>query len=78
MCCGLSLDFQQEMARCCTEISRGECEVTVVRTVEEAIQLASTSNTDTFQHPKPTVLITGSVHFIGSAMDVLDVRKARE
>ena len=50
--------------------------VTVVRTAEEAIRCAAGTGDASFgrdgEHVKATVLITGSLHLVGSALEVLD------
>ncbi|KAF7927078.1 hypothetical protein EAE99_005409 [Botrytis elliptica] len=54
----------------------GESAVTVVRTVEEAIRCAAhgygDSNCDEKDGDEAVVLITGSLHLVGSALEFLD------
>ncbi|EKV10727.1 hypothetical protein PDIG_24090 [Penicillium digitatum PHI26] len=70
------LRLQHELAACWTTISGGESEVTVVRTVEEAIHQAAHGHGHPFckdeDHINGVVLITGSLHLVGSAMEFLD------
>ncbi|RAL59448.1 hypothetical protein DID88_006821 [Monilinia fructigena] len=73
-----ALRLQHELAACWTRISSGKSAVAVVRTVEEAIRLASNDNSHGHSiykdegHVKAVVLITGSLHLVGSAMEFLD------
>ncbi|KAB8290224.1 hypothetical protein EYC80_011093 [Monilinia laxa] len=78
---GASVDdlrLQHELAACWTRISSGKSTVAVVRTVEEAIRHASNDNDHGHGickdegHVEAVVLITGSLHLVGSAMEFLD------
>lgn len=72
------LRLQHELAACWTRISSGKSAVAVVRTVEEAIRCASNDNGHGHTtckdegHVEAVVLITGSLHLVGSAMEFLD------
>ncbi|TGO23878.1 hypothetical protein BPAE_0118g00050 [Botrytis paeoniae] len=70
------LKIQHESATCWAEISGGESAVTVVRTVEEAIRYAAHGYGDRDcierEGDEAVVLITGSLHLVGSALEFLD------
>lgn len=70
------LKVQDALAADWVQISDGCSAVTVVRTVEEAIECAAESGDPSFcrdqEHVKAIVLITGSLHLVGSALEVLD------
>ncbi|KAF7590507.1 hypothetical protein BBP40_002804 [Aspergillus hancockii] len=69
------LKAQRELAALWTEITRGESSVTVVRTVEEAVECAASNQNVMYKdegHVKAAALITGSLHLVGSALEVLD------
>jgi folylpolyglutamate synthase len=74
------LKLQHKLAACWTEISGGDSAVTVVRTVEEAVRHAANDLGQTIcqdeEHINSIVLITGSLHLVGSAMEVLDTNIA--
>jgi folylpolyglutamate synthase len=74
------LKLQHKLAACWTEISGGDSAVTVVRTVEEAVRHAANDHGQTIcqdeEHINSIVLITGSLHLVGSAMEVLDTNIA--
>ncbi|KAJ5525762.1 tetrahydrofolylpolyglutamate synthase [Penicillium frequentans] len=70
------LEVQTALAAHWMQISDRCSAVTVVRTVEEAIRCADDSGSSSFcrgqEHVKKMVLITGSLHLVGSALEVLD------
>ncbi|ESZ96886.1 tetrahydrofolylpolyglutamate synthase [Sclerotinia borealis F-4128] len=80
------LVLQRELAMCWSRISKGVSAVTVVRTVEEAVRCVvdgygnGNGNSDNGcrgtgrdeEHVDAVVLITGSLHLVGSAMEFLD------
>ncbi|KAE8135136.1 tetrahydrofolylpolyglutamate synthase [Aspergillus pseudotamarii] len=70
------LEVQHTLAAQWTQISGGHSAATVVRTVEEAIRCAADSGAASFcrdrEHINAVVLITGSLHLVGSALEVLD------
>ncbi|ATZ57206.1 hypothetical protein BCIN_14g03670 [Botrytis cinerea B05.10] len=70
------LKVQHESAKFWAEISGGESAVTVMRTVEEAIRCAAhgygDSNCGGKGGDEAVVLITGSLHLVGSALEFLD------
>ncbi|TGO40490.1 hypothetical protein BHYA_0036g00230 [Botrytis hyacinthi] len=70
------LKVQHESATYWAEISGGESAVTVVRTVEEAIRCAAhgygDSNCERKDGDEAVVLITGSLHLVGGALEFLD------
>ena len=71
------LELQNFLAADWMQISHGCSAVTVVRTVEEAIRCAADrGDPPSFcrdqEHINAIVLITGSLHLVGSALEVLD------
>lgn len=70
------LKVQNALAAHWTQISDGCSAVTVVRTVEQAIRCAADSGKSSFcrdqEHVNTMALITGSLHLVGSALEVLD------
>lgn len=70
------LEVQNALAAHWMQISDICSAVTVVRTVEEAIRCAADSGSSSFcrdqEHVNKMVLITGSLHLVGSALEVLD------
>lgn len=70
------LKVQNALAAYWTQISDGCSAVTVVRTVEQAIRCAADNGKSSFcrdqEHVNTMVLITGSLHLVGSALEVLD------
>ncbi|KAF7887544.1 hypothetical protein EAF00_009838 [Botryotinia globosa] len=70
------LRIQHESATYWAEISGGESAVTVVRTVEEAVRCAAHGygdiNCEEKNGDEAVVLITGSLHLVGSALEFLD------
>ncbi|KAJ5766579.1 tetrahydrofolylpolyglutamate synthase [Penicillium nucicola] len=70
------LKAQNDLAAHWMQISDASSAVTVVRTVQEAIRCAADSGDPGFcgnqEHINATVLITGSLHLVGSALEVLD------
>ena len=70
------LKVQHALAAHWMQISGGHSAVTVVRTVEEAIRCVADSGDPSFfrdrEHINAIVLITGSLHLVGSALEVLD------
>ncbi|TEY31142.1 hypothetical protein BOTCAL_0820g00010 [Botryotinia calthae] len=70
------LKVQHESAKFWAEISGGESAVNVMRTVEEAIRCAAhgygNSNCEEIDGDEAVVLITGSLHLVGSALEFLD------
>ncbi|KAJ5752260.1 hypothetical protein N7520_009177 [Penicillium odoratum] len=70
------LKIQIELARCWIGMGGGSPAVTVVRSFEEAMQSAASgygnSTCKDEGHIRAVVLITGSLHLVGSAIEVLD------
>jgi folylpolyglutamate synthase len=56
------------------KLMKGEehTDVTVVRSVEEAVNCARSLRQNCHEFPPPLCLITGSLHLVGSAMEVLE------
>jgi folylpolyglutamate synthase len=70
------LEVQHTLAAHWTQISGGNSAVTVVRTVEEAIRYAADNggvdSSGDREHTNTIALMTGSLHLVGSALEVLD------
>lgn len=70
------LKVQTTLASYWTQTNGDHAAVTVVRTVEEAIRCAAGVGDASLgkggEHVKATVLITGSLHLVGSTLEVLD------
>lgn len=69
------LEREGELAALWTEITRGQSSVIVVRTVEEAVECAVSDQSSMCKeegYVKAAALIIGSLHLVGSALEVLD------